>query len=208
MKALLLIDLQNDFMPKGSLPVSDGYAAVEAANYAQKFFRTVIATKDWHPEKHLSFAVQHEGKQPFDIIELAGLKQTLWPVHCVQNTFGAAFSKGLDQSQIQHVVTKGQDLTVDSYSAFFDNAHRHATGLGNYLKLRAIDELYLLGVATEYCVKYSALDSIHLGLKTNVIIDGCRGIGLHENDIEMAEQEMLDKGIRLVKLADLANVLS
>ena len=207
MKALLLIDLQNDFMPNGALPVPDGYAAVIAANYAQRYFRIVIATKDWHPEKHLSFAKQHEGKKPGDVIELFGLKQTLWPVHCVQNTFGAAFSKGLDQSHIQHVVTKGQDLNLDSYSAFFDNAHRHATGLGNYLKLRAIDEIYLLGVATEYCVKYSALDAIHLGLKTNVIIDGCRGIGLHKHDVENAEIEMQNAGVRFIKLADLANEL-
>lgn len=208
MKALLLIDLQNDFMPGGTLPVSDGFASVQAANFAQKFFRIVIATKDWHPEKHLSFANQHPGKKPGEIIELNGLKQMLWPVHCVQNTQGAAFSKGLDQTQIQHVVTKGQDVNVDSYSAFFDNAHRHATGLGHYLQLRAIDEIYLLGVATEYCVKFSALDSIGLGLKTNVIIDGCRGIGLHENDIRNAEIEMQDAGVRLVKLADLANELS
>jgi nicotinamidase/pyrazinamidase len=207
-KALLLIDLQNDFMPGGALPVPDGYAAVLAANYAQKFFRIIVATKDWHPELHLSFAHHHEGKKPGEVIDLFGLKQTLWPVHCVQNTSGAAFSKGLDQSQIQHVVTKGQDLTVDSYSAFFDNAHRHATGLGNYLKLRAIDEIYLLGVATEYCVKYSALDAIYLGLKTSVIIDGCRGIGLNDKDIENSQIEMQDAGVRLVNLADLANELS
>jgi nicotinamidase/pyrazinamidase len=205
-KALLLIDLQNDFMPHGTLPVPDGFAAVEAANMVQKFFRTVIATKDWHPERHLSFAVHHPGMQPGDVIDLHGLKQTLWPMHCVQNTQGAAFSKALNQSQIQHVVTKGQDINVDSYSAFFDNARRHPTGLSSYLKLRAIDEIfYLLGVATEYCVKYSALDALYLGLKTNVIIDGCRGIGLREKDIENAENEMQDAGVRLIKMADLAN---
>lgn len=192
-------------MPGGALPVPDAYAAIEAANYAQKFFRIVVATKDWHPEKHLSFAEHHENKKPGDIIELYGLQQTLWPAHCVQNTFGAAFTKGLDQSHIQHVVTKGQDITVDSYSAFFDNARRHPTGLGSYLKLRAIDEIYLLGIATEYCVKYSALDAIYLGLKTNVIIDGCRGIGLHPNDIVNAKHEMQEAGVRLVTLADLAN---
>ncbi len=208
MKALLLIDLQNDFMPGGALAVPDGFASVLAANVAQRFFRIVIATKDWHPPTHQSFAAQHTGKAPGDVIDLHGLKQTLWPSHCVQNTFGAAFSKSLDQSQIQHVVTKGQDLTVDSYSAFFDNAHRHATGLGNYLKLRAIAEVYLLGVATEYCVKYSALDAINLGLKTNVIIDGCRGIGLNDKDITDAELEMHESGVRLVKMADLANELA
>lgn len=208
MKALLLIDLQNDFMPGGALPVHDGFASVEAANFAQKFFRIVIATKDWHPATHLSFACHHPEKKPGDNIELFGLEQTLWPVHCVQNTHGAALFKGLNQSQIQHVVTKGQDSKVDSYSAFFDNAHKHATGLGHYLQRRAIDEIYLLGVATEYCVKYSAIDSINLGLKTNVIVDGCRGIGLNQGDIHNAEIEMQDHGVRLIKMIDLANELS
>lgn len=203
-KALLLIDLQNDFMPGGTLPVADGLACIDAANSAQRYFRIVIATKDWHPEHHLSFAENHPGKKPGDIIELDGLCQTLWPMHCVQNTAGAALSKNLNQSNIQHVVTKGQDIKVDSYSAFFDNAHRHTTGLGHYLNYRAIDELYLLGVATEYCIKYSAIDSANLGIKTNVIIDGCRGIGLTPHDIPNAEVEMQDHGVRLVKLADLA----
>jgi nicotinamidase/pyrazinamidase len=204
-KALLLIDLQNDFMPGGALPVPDGFDCIEAANVAQKFFKVVIASKDWHPEQHLSFADNHVGKKPGDIIELDGLTQTLWPKHCVQHTFGAALVKGLDQSQIQHVVTKGEDIRVDSYSTFFDNAHRHQTGLGHYLNQRSIDEIFILGVATEYCVKWSALDAVALGLKTHVIIDGCRGIGLHKDDISHAIAEMQDKGIRLIKLADLAN---
>lgn len=208
MKALLLIDLQNDFMPQGALPVPDAHAAIKAANFAQNFFRVVIATKDWHPLGHMSFAHHHAGKNAGDIIELFGLEQTLWPEHCVQNTYGAAFCKELDQTQIQHVVTKGQDPKVDSYSAFYDNARRHSTGLGHYLKQRSIDEIFLLGVATEYCVKYSALDAIHLGLKTNVIIDGCRGIALRPDDVTNAEHEMLDAGVRLLKLAELSQELS
>lgn len=205
MKALLLIDLQNDFMPGGALAVPDGFHAIKSANFAQQFFKIVIATKDWHPAEHLSFAVHHAGKNPGDAIDLLGLKQTLWPVHCVQHTFGAALVRDLDQSQIQHVATKGEDVTLDSYSAFFDNAHRHATGLGNYLNQWSIDEVYLLGVATEYCVKYSAMDAIKLGLKANVIIDGCRGIDLRTGDISRATTEMLDHGVRLLNLGDLAN---
>lgn len=203
MKALLLIDLQNDFMPGGALAVRDGFHCIQAANIAQKFFKIVIASKDWHPAEHQSFAVHHNGKSPGDVIELSGLKQTLWPVHCVQNTHGAALVKDLDQSQIQHVAAKGEDINLDSYSAFFDNAHRHETGLGHYLNLRGIDEIYLLGLATEYCVKFSAIDAVNLGLKTNVIIDGCRGLGFHHKDIPAATTEMLDHGARLLNLADL-----
>lgn len=204
-KALLLIDLQNDFMPGGAIAVPDAFACIQAANFAQKHFKVVIATKDWHPPNHLSFASRHEGGRPRDVIELFGMKQILWPDHCIQHTFGGALAKSLDQSQIQHVVTKGQDINLDSYSAFFDNAHRNATGLGHYLNQRSIDEIYLLGVALEYCIKYSAIDAINLGLKTNVIIDGCRGIDLHENDIALAKTEMLDHGVRLLTLSDLAD---
>jgi nicotinamidase/pyrazinamidase len=204
MKALLLIDLQNDFMPGGALAVPDGFYSVVAANIAQKFFKVVIASKDWHPQEHLSFAIHHPGKKPGDVIELYALKQTLWPVHCVQHTLGADFVKELDQSQIHYVVTKGEDITLDSYSAFFDNAHRHNTGLSYYLNQKSIDEIYLLGVATEYCVKSSAIDAVTLGLKTNVIIDGCRGIGLNAQDIPEAMIEMRDHGVKLINLADLA----
>ncbi|HXW53596.1 MAG TPA: bifunctional nicotinamidase/pyrazinamidase [Myxococcota bacterium] len=205
MKALLLIDLQNDFMPGGALPVPDGFASIKAANTAQQFFKIVIATKDWHPREHLSFAENHSDRSPGEIIDLFGLRQTLWPVHCVQNTSGASLVRDLDQTQIQHVVTKGENIKLDSYSAFFDNAHRHTTGLSHYLNQRSIDEVYLLGVATEYCIKFSAIDAVKLGIKTNVIIDGCRGIGLFKDDIPQAITEMLDYGVRLINLADLPN---
>src|SRR5579871_1591763 len=200
MKALLLIDLQNDFMPGGALAVPDGFHSIKAANLAQRHFSVVIATKDWHPLDHLSFAANHREMQPGEIVDLYGIRQTLWPIHCVQNTFGAALVRDLDQSQIQHVVTKGADRTLDSYSAFFDNAHRNETGLGHYLEQRSIDEVYILGVATEYCVKYNAIDAIKLGIKANVIIDGCRGIGLNENDILQAKADMLDCGVKLINL--------
>jgi nicotinamidase/pyrazinamidase len=203
MKALLLIDLQNDFMPGGSLGVPDGQECVESANRAQHFFNFVIASKDWHPPHHLSFASEHKNKKVGDIIMLNGLPQTLWPVHCVQHTHGAALVKNLNQSKIRHIITKGTDPAVDSYSAFFDNAHRHETGLASYLKLSAIEEIFLLGVATEYCVKYTALDSLKLGFKTNVIIDGCRGIGLNSEDIPQALEDMRKEGANLLTIADL-----
>lgn len=205
MKALILIDLQNDFMPGGALAVPDGFDCVKAANIAQRFFKIVVATKDWHPEQHISFASHHAGKKPGDTIELFGQDQCLFPVHCVQHTFGAALVRDLEQSQIQHVVTKGEDINLDSYSAFFDNAHRHETGLANYLKQWSVDEIYLLGVTTEYCIKYSAIDAQSLGFKTNVIIDGCRGIGVNKNDIHNAITEMQDHKVRLLNLGDLAN---
>lgn len=205
MKALILIDLQNDFMPAGALAVPDANHCIDAANHAQQFFNIVIATKDWHPENHLSFAANHANKKPGEFIDLFGLKQTLWPVHCVQNTQGAALVKELDQSQIVHVVTKGQDINVDSYSAFFDNARRHETGLRHYLEQRGIDEIFLLGVALEYCVKFSALDAKSIGLKTNVIVDGCRGIGLAHNDIADAIVEMKDHGILMTTLKEIAH---
>jgi len=203
MKALLLIDLQNDFMPGAPLGVPKGDECIESANLAQQFFNFVVASKDWHPPNHLSFAAEHEGKKPGDVIILNDLKQTLWPVHCVQHTQGAALVKNLNQSKIRHIITKGTDRTLDSYSAFFDNAHRHETGLASYLKLSAIEEIFLLGVATEYCVKYSALDALKLGFKTNVIIDGCRGIGLSSKDIPHALEEMQNQGVNLLTLADL-----
>ena len=203
MKALLLIDLQNDFMPGGPLAVPDGLACVQVANQVEKMFNTIIATKDWHPQDHRSFAKSHPGKKPGDRIDLEGLEQTLWPTHCVQHTDGAALVRGLDQSNIQHVVTKGEDVHVDSYSAFFDNAHRRETGLARYLEHKHIDELYLIGLATEYCVKYSALDAIGLGYKTTVIVDGCRGIELNQGDIECALAEMRDQGVHLLTMADL-----
>lgn len=203
MLALLLIDLQNDFMPGGSLAVPFGLEAVKAANFAQQFFSAVIATKDWHPEQHLSFANNHDDKVPGDHVMLDGHPQILWPVHCVQHTFGAALVNELDQRKIEHVVTKGENLVLDSYSAFFDSG-THETGLAHYLDQRGIDEVYLMGVATEYCVKASALDAIKVGLKTHVIVDGCRGVGLREKDIPDAVSEMRDAGVRLTDLASIA----
>lgn len=198
MKALILIDLQNDFMPGGALAVPGGDEAAAAANRLARRFEHVAATQDWHPPDHLSFASQHPGKAPGDVVDLDGLQQTLWPDHCVQGTPGAALHRGLDAGRFDAVIRKGGDRLLDSYSAFFDNAHRRATGLHEHLKSAGIDEIYLAGLATDYCVKFSALDAVGLGWRTHVIREGCRGIGLEPGGVSRAWQEMAAAGVDIV----------
>ncbi len=195
MKALILIDLQNDFMPGGALAVPGGDEVVATANRMVRRFEHVVATQDWHPADHHSFASQHPGKSPGDIIELDGLPQTLWPDHCVQETAGADLHRGLDISRVEAFIQKGSDCLLDSYSAFFDNAHRRETGLHEHLKSAGVDEVYLMGLATDYCVRFSALDAVGLGLRTHVIRDGCRGIELEPGAISRAWKEMAAAGI-------------
>jgi nicotinamidase/pyrazinamidase len=203
MKALIIVDLQNDFLPDGALPVPHGDEVIPVANKLQRHFELVLATKDWHPLDHGSFAANHAGKQPGDRILLDGIEQILWPVHCVHNTHGAEFAASFDTSQIAHVFHKGIDPLIDSYSTFFDNAHRRHTGLAHYLEKRGIDNVYLMGLALDYCVKYSTLDARQLGLNTYVIVDGCRGIELQSGDIDRALDEMKRAGAVLLKSSEL-----
>ncbi len=203
MNALIIVDLQNDFLPGGALPVPHGDEVIPLANELQQRFDLVVATKDWHPPDHGSFAANHPGKEPGDRIILDGIEQILWPVHCVQNTFGAEFAGAFDTSRIAHVFHKGIDPKIDSYSTFFDNAHRRETGLAHYLRKRSIKDIYLMGLALDYCVKYSALDARQLGLNTHVILDGCRGIELEPGDIGRALEEMKRVGAVLLQSADL-----
>jgi nicotinamidase/pyrazinamidase len=203
MKALIIVDLQNDFLPGGALPVPHGDEVIPLANELQSRFDVVVATKDWHPPDHGSFAANHPGKKPGHRIILDGIEQILWPVHCVQNTRGAEFAPSFDTSRIAHVFHKGIDPLIDSYSTFFDNAHRRETGLADYLKQRSIKDIYLMGLALDYCVKYSALDAQHLGLKTHIILDGCRGIELMPGDVERALDEMKRAGATILKGSDL-----
>lgn len=203
-KALVLVDLQNDFIPGGSLAVREGDAVIPVANAVQKKFDgLILATQDWHPKNHGSFASNHAGKHPGEVIELGGLQQVLWPDHCVQGSRGAQFHPVLDRTRVQKVFRKGTDPAIDSYSTFFDNAHRKSTGLGDYLKSEEITDVYLLGLATDYCVKYSALDSVHLGFKTHVILDGCRGVELAKGDTQAAVDEMKKAGVQILTSADL-----
>jgi nicotinamidase/pyrazinamidase len=203
MKALIIVDLQNDFLPGGALPVPHGDEVIPLANELQRRFELVLATQDWHPPDHGSFAANHPGKKPGDRIMLDGNEQILWPVHCVQNTHGAEFAASFDTSRIAHVFHKGIDPKIDSYSTFFDNAHCRETGLADYLKKRSIKDIYLMGLALDYCVKYSVLDARQLGLNTHVILDGCRGIELEPGDISRALDEMKRVGAVLLQSADL-----
>ncbi len=195
MKALVLVDLQNDFCPGGALAVREGDEVIPVANRVQRQFDLVVATQDWHPANHGSFAANHDGRKPGEIIELNGLDQVLWPVHCVQNTPGAELVKELDTSRIEKVFHKGSDPGVDSYSAFYDNDHRVATGLGEYLKNKGVRQVYVMGLATDYCVKYSALDALAEGFDVYVIEDGCRGVELEPGDVDRALDRMRERGV-------------
>jgi nicotinamidase/pyrazinamidase len=201
--ALIIVDLQNDFLPGGALPVPHGDEVIPVANEVQQRFDLVLATKDWHPHDHGSFAANHPGKKPGDRVILDGIEQILWPVHCVQNTHGAEFAPSFDTSGVAHVFHKGIDPKIDSYSTFFDNAHRRQTGLADYLRKRGAKDIYLTGLALDYCVKYSALDARRLGLNTHVIVDGCRGIELEPGDIDRALDEMKRVGAILLKSREL-----
>ena len=198
MKALILVDLQNDFMPGGALAVPDGDRVVPVANRLQVEFDLVVATQDWHPPDHGSFAASHPGREVGDVIELGGLAQMLWPVHCVQDTRGAELVADLDRTRIRRIFHKGIDRDIDSYSAFFDNGGRRATGLGDFLTESGAREVHMLGLATDYCVKCSALDARRLGLDTFVILEGCRGVGLGKGDVDAAVGEMKDAGVIIV----------
>jgi nicotinamidase/pyrazinamidase len=198
-KALILTDIQIDFVPGGALPVPEGDKIVPAVNGLEQLFELVVATQDWHPPDHLSFAANHPGKRPGDVISLDGIQQTLWPVHCVQDTPGAGFVPGLKLERIDRVFRKATDREIDSYSAFYDNGHRKATGLGEFLRSRNVTSVYLVGLATDYCVKYSALDAVALGFKTYVIQDACRGINLHPGDTERAIAEMKLAGVAILQ---------
>lgn len=202
MRALLLIDLQNDFVPGGALAVRNGDEVIAIANRLQEKFELVVATQDWHPRDHGSFAANHPGKQVGDVIELNGLPQMLWPVHCVQGTRGAELVDPLKRERIATVIQKGTDPGIDSYSGFFDNGHRKATGLEQYLRSRGVDSVYIMGLATDYCVKFTALDARKLGFETVLMADGCRGVNVKRGDSERAIEEMRAAGVKVMNSAD------
>ena len=195
MTALLLIDIQNDFLPGGTLAVSRGDEVIEVANGLMPNYDVVVATQDWHPADHLSFASQHAGKQIGDCVQLADLVQILWPDHCVQNTFGAELATNLNKNRIHHVVQKGTERTIDSYSGFFDNARCKATGLESYLRSHGVDTVHIVGLATDYCVKATALDAINLGFRTVLLTAGIRGVELNAGDCQRAIDQMRAAGV-------------
>jgi len=194
MKTLLLIDIQNDFLPGGALAVPEGDLIVPVVNDLMPQFDLIVATQDWHPADHGSFAVNHPGRSAFEQIELDGLPQTLWPVHCVQNTGGALFAPGLNTRLIDKVFPKGMNARIDSYSGFFDNGHRAATGMSEWLKSRGVTELSVVGLATDYCVKFTVLDALREGFRVRVIAKACRGVNLVPGDVDRALAEMRDAG--------------
>jgi len=205
MKTLILVDLQNDFLPGGALAVPDGDAIIPVANRLQAAFPLVVATQDWHPANHGSFAANHPGRKMFEQIELDGLPQTLWPVHCAQGTAGAELAPGLRRERIARIFPKGTDALIDSYSGFFDNGHRKSTGLGEWLKASGVTEVFVCGLATDYCVKFTALDAAQLGFKTHFIEDASRGVNLQPDDVRNAIAEMNRAGIPAVQSCDILN---
>ncbi|WP_145541058.1 bifunctional nicotinamidase/pyrazinamidase [Yersinia alsatica] len=202
--ALLLIDLQNDFCPGGALAVGEGDRVIAVANeainacLAQKI--PVIASQDWHPAEHRSFAI-NSNAVPGTVGELEGLTQVWWPVHCVQDKPGAALHPLLNQAAITAIFRKGQDPDIDSYSAFFDNGRRAKTPLDDWLQQHGIKSLFIMGLATDYCVKYTVLDALALGYQTTVISDGCRGVNLQPQDSQQAFDAMCDAGASIQTLA-------
>ncbi len=199
MKALLIVDIQNDFCTKGSLPVPNGDEIVPVANKLIHKFNTenhlVAATKDWHPAKHDSFA-SNNNAPIYSSSSINGVNQIMWPDHCVENTHGAEFHPKL--LNISKIIYKGTNVNIDSYSGFFDNDGKSDTGLHNYLQKKSINEIFILGLATDYCVKFTAIDAKNLGYKTNVVLDGCRGIDNPKGSIGKAIEDMSLKGIKIM----------
>ncbi|CAL68132.1 bifunctional nicotinamidase/pyrazinamidase [Christiangramia forsetii] len=196
MRGLVIIDVQNDFMPGGALAVPDGDKIVPIVNDLQKKFDLVIATQDWHPSGHASFASSYENSKEFEIIKLDGLDQVLWPEHCIQNTKGANFHPDLDTSKIEAIFRKGTNKKIDSYSGFYDNAHLKSTGLAGYLKEKGVTELYFVGLAAEYCVYFSIKDALLEGFEAILIEDGTRA--LRDGDFEKIKVDILRKGGKII----------
>ena len=192
MNALIIVDVQNDFLPSGALAVKDGDLVIPVINGLQNKFDLVVATQDWHPEDHKSFASSHPGKKVFEEIILDGLPQVLWPDHCVQETAGAEFSSKLNTKKIEAIFRKGMDKNIDSYSGFFDNGKKKVTGMGDYLKGRGVTAIFVTGLAADYCVNFTALDGLQLGFQSTIITDATRAID--EENLKKAMHEFLSKG--------------
>ena len=199
MKAIILVDIQNDFLPGGALAVEHGDQIIPVVNKLIPKFDLVVATQDWHPANHQSFASNHPGSSVGQLIDLHGLPQVLWPDHCIQHSRGAEFSRDLETSSIAKVFRKGSDPKVDSYSGFFDNDKRNDTGLTDYLKEKEVDQVFIVGLATDYCVKYTAIDSVAQGFNTRVILDAVRAVNLNPDDEVKALDEMTASGVNIIE---------
>jgi nicotinamidase/pyrazinamidase len=197
MKALLLIDIQYDFLPGGSLAVPEGDQIISIVNDIQHRFDLVVATQDWHPKGHKSFASSHQGKNVFDQIELQGLPQVLWPDHCVQGSRGADLADAVNWNRTEAIFRKGTSLNIDSYSGFYDNGHLKATGLAEYLKGRKITDVYIAGLAADYCVYFTAKDALQEGFNTFVIEDATKAISA--DGFAQAKKDLQDKGGHIIQ---------
>lgn len=200
-KALIIVDVQNDFIPGGSLAVTGGDQIIPIINTLQTHFDLVLATQDWHPENHKSFASNHKSKNPYELSELNGSPQILWPDHCIQGTHGAALSASLYQNRIEAIFRKGMDWEIDSYSGFYDNNRRKNTGMAGYLKERGIKSLYLCGLAADFCVYYTALDGLDLGFEVTIIEDATRAI--HQEGYQAARDTFTSKNGHIVTSKDI-----
>jgi len=198
LQALVLVDIQNDFLPGGALPVPEGDQVVPVANRLMARFPLAVATQDWHPSDHQSFASQHPGRRTGERVQVRGLGQTLWPDHCVADTWGADFAPGLAIWRVHRIFQKGIDRDVDSYSGFYDNGHLRSTGLGDFLRIRSVSDVWVLGLATDYCVKFTVLDALQLGFRVRVLSDGCRGVNLQPGDADRALNELQQAGAEIV----------
>ena len=200
--ALLVIDVQNDFIPGGQLPVPEGDHIVPLINRLARQFKQVVIAQDWHPAGHASFASSHPGHQPYDVIQLPYGEQTLWPEHCVQATPGAELHPELDLPHAQLIIRKGCNPDIDSYSAFLEADRRTTTGLSGYLKERGIDTVYMVGLALDFCVMYSALDARAAGFNAFVVLDACRAIDMN-GSLAAAIDRMQGAGVGLIQSTEL-----
>ena len=200
MKALIIIDMQNDFLSGGSLAVPDGEEIVAIVNSMQQYFDLVVATQDWHPSTHKSFASNNPGKKTYEEIELNGLPQILWPDHCVQGTNGAMFTPLVNMNRVEAIFRKGTDMDIDSYSCFYDNGHRKSTGLGDYLRGKLITRVYFAGLAGDYCVYFSALDALIEGFDTYLMEDAVRSIDPEK--FKQAKAEIVALGGKIINSND------
>jgi len=192
MEALIIVDVQYDFLPGGALAVNEGDAVIPVINNLQKKFDLVVATQDWHPPNHKSFASQHADKNIFEEITLNGLPQVLWPDHCIVETAGARFAAGLEGKNIEAIFRKGMETEIDSYSGFFDNGKKKATGLDAFLKGRGVSSIFVAGLAADYCVYFTALDGLELGFQSTIITDATRAI--NPDDFENKLQDFKSRG--------------
>lgn len=207
MKALILIDIQNDFVTGGALAVPQGETIIPTINQISPLFDLIVATQDWHPQDHGSFASQYHDQQIGHSIDLFGLSQILWPDHCIQHTFGAQFEPSLNISSINKIFTKGTDKQIDSYSGFFDNGHKKSTGLSDFLKEQGVTTLFIAGLALDYCVKYSAIDAINEGFETYLITDATKAVNLSEGDDISAIKVLKDIGVKMISSTDIKTIV-